>query len=214
MPRLFLSSEQDLVLAHLSMLAKIDPVTQKVGFIVNATDPYRKPGMQLPWIEKEFQQWCDMGYKAEMLDLLQVKASDLGQYDILHFAGGNPLYLCLLLRDQGLVSIIQDLILNKNIIFSGSSAGSMIAGLDVRVEFFADLETYPENKELIPKFNGNFHALKLIPFNLIPHYNDSEYSQQYSLAISDKNRSLDPLIFLSDGQAIWMEGDVLKIVTV
>jgi dipeptidase E len=215
MSRLFLTSQSNYVLDRLQTVANFNPTLQKVCFIPNASDPYKETYPDLQWLHTDFDQWKKLNYQTEWVDLItDSKKLIQEKYDIIHFAGGSPIYLILLLRKLKLIDHIKELVIQNQVVFSGSSAGAMIAGFDLNSERFADLESYPENADLIPQLNGDFSALHLVDFNILPHFNNPDFINQNQKVIASPEHNFKPLIFLRDNHAIWVENDSLRFIEV
>lgn len=91
-------------------------------------------------------------------------AKDLKGIDILWVAGGFCGYLMYWMRRCEMDLIIPDL-LESGTIYTGSSAGGMVAGQSLQVA-----EWYPTDLERGAAF---IPSLKLVDFDIYPHYEDS-----------------------------------------
>jgi peptidase E len=217
MSRLFLCSEASSVLEQLADLANIIPSETYVAFIPNAAEPYSDDLLSLTWVSNEFNIWKELGYKVIWVDLnseTDLHKFKTTKFQVIHINGGSPVYLLLLLRKLGLIDYIKNEVLNNNVIFSGSSAGSMIAGYDISCERYADFDLYPENIDLIPQLNDDYKCLNLIELNLLPHFNSIDSVSQNIKVISNPKQGQKPLLFLSDNQFIWFKDGMFKVVSI
>jgi peptidase E len=120
----------------------------------------------------------------------------LEENDIIWFAGGMPGYLMYWIKRCGIDKNIKKL-LDKRIIFIGSSAGAMVAGqsLEISEYGFTDNEIGA----------GSIEPMKLVSFDIFPHYSDEFYDnikQQYTG---------NKIYLLKDGEQILVDGDKIEV---
>lgn len=122
--------------------------------------------------------------------------NDLNDIDILWFVGGYAGYLMYWLRRTKLDSEIKN-ILNRGVVYVGSSAGSWIASktLDVPEMFIGEEEI---GASIIP-------GLGLVDFDIYPHYDEKDYNQIKSLYTGKK------MYLLKNGEQIIVDGDKIIV---
>lgn len=133
---------------------------------------------------------------ARSIDIVQLEDythEDIRPYlenkDILWMAGGMTGYLMYWVRRVQLDRYIREIL--ENTIYVGSSAGSMIAGQSLDVT-----EWYPGDVE---EGGSIFPTLKLVDFDIYPHFEDS------MLSIIKQNYKGEKLYLLKNGEAIIVE---------
>jgi dipeptidase E len=213
MPHLFLASTISETIKHLIHKANLNPSQTKVIFIADAAEPYKFNGEETPWIEQDRQAFLKEGFKVEEMNLEELSTLEFNQQKnsstILHICGGHTLYLLNKIQKCNLVATIQNLVSSDKIIYSGSSAGSMIVAPDLSVK--KDLNDEPETWAKYLSDFTDYTGLNLVDFLIVPHFNIPEYSPYNQDYV--KNSSFNtPLLFLSDNQAVWVENRKFEIV--
>jgi len=169
----------------------------RIGYITTASkgassDDYVK-------IHKKMMQ--EYNYSFEEVDIEDKSENELKKFfndkNIIHMEGGNTLYLLQVIRKTGFDKFLKDL-MNKKIIYVGTSAGSSIVG--PTIEFSSHIPNGTPVKELT--------ALNLVPFLIKSHYTD-EKKKEYKKRI--KNIKY-PVKFLRDGQGIIIENGECKFI--
>jgi peptidase E len=183
----------------------------EVIFIANASDTHKGDTW---WVNTDRQAFIKLGCKVIDTDLRTVSKKDfkklLGTSSIIHFCGGSVLYLINLLRERGFDKLVTSFVRNDKLIYTGTSAGSMIAAEDLKLSYFDPEEKEYINVEKIKDFSG----LKLVNFLIIPHTNNKDFTEGNSKMMSDVTniKSKQPLIFIYDGQAVLVEDGNVKII--
>ncbi|MEN9523985.1 MAG: hypothetical protein RL536_54 [Candidatus Parcubacteria bacterium] len=109
---------------------------------------------------------------------------------------------------KGLEDVLVDVVKSGKIIYSGTSAGSMIASSDLKLSSYDE-----EEKDLVQKTN-DFSGLGLVNFLIIPHTNNKDFAESNVSMVRRLSDNLQPLIFLDDNRALWVENGKLEIVKV
>jgi len=208
--KLFLASSLDKTLHLLAGIAGIVPSETKVAFIANAADPYTgdKQWGEKIWVKDDKKKFQELGYIVSDIDLEDMDADlleeSLVEFDIIHICGGNALYFIRLLQRKGLSEIFKKIIIEK--IYTGTSAGSMIAAPSLEIEKYSD-EAKPEILAELENFKG----LGLVDFLIMPHSNNKDFKEDFTRYIDHLSEYKDPLIFLYDNQVVWVEDGSMKI---
>lgn len=211
--KLFLASSLDKTLPLLlSKLSK--PVSEmKVIFVANTADPYEDKW----WVDLDRQAFKKAGFQLLEIDLRKVSkddfAKELDNADILHICGGLVLYFLALIRERGIDEIIKDYVQNDRIIYTGTSAGSIIAAQSVELYRY---EKYDKKETEIVKNISDFSGLGFVDFLIIPHTGNEEQDELHKEMVEHKYLAEyhAPLIFLRDNQAIWVDDEKIEIIKI
>lgn len=172
--------------------------TLKVIFVTTAGNPVEDKS----WIQedldslKKFTNW-----NVEKVDIEKIRGkelrSKLENSEILWMNGGYPGYLMKKIESSGLKEYLFEL-LEKGLVYIGSSAGSMIMGnsLDV-AEWYIGEEEIGASK---------IKPFSLLDFEIYPHYEDSLLGE-----IKKKTKKYHKYCLLKNGQAIAYKEEGYKI---
>ncbi|KKW15698.1 MAG: Peptidase, S51 family [Parcubacteria group bacterium GW2011_GWA1_50_14] len=162
----------------------------RIGYITTAS----KGASSDEYIKLHQKMMEDNGYSFEEIDVENRSEAELrrffGDKNIVHMEGGNTYYLLQAIKKSGFDEILRDL-LNKGIIYVGTSAGSSIAG--PTIELSSHIPEGTPDEEL--------SALNLVPFLIKCHYTDDK-EIEYKTKISAVKY---PVKFLRDGQGLLVE---------
>lgn len=208
--KLFLASSGDKTLHLLSDLAGITPSETRVAFIANAADPYtgdERWGEKI-WVKDDKKKFHELGYIVSDMDIENMDADSfeksLAEFDVIHICGGDALYFIRLLQRKGFSEIFKKIIADK--IYTGTSAGSMVAAPSLEIEKYSD-EAKPEILAELENFNG----LGLVNFLIMPHAANKDFKDDFVRYIGHLPEYNIPLIFLYDNQVVWVEGGSMNI---
>ncbi len=207
--KLFLASSFDKTAKLLkTKLGKING--KKVIFIANASDTHKGDTW---WIRTDREAFEKLGCKISDIDLRTITKGDLKSFleesHIIHFCGGSVLYLINLLREKGFDKLITDYVRKGKIVYTGTSAGSMIAADDLKLCYFD-----PEEKEYIDVEKiKDFSGLKLVNFLIMPHTNSKDFTKGNIETVKMLPKYSQPLVFIYDNQAVWVEDGKFEIVS-
>ena len=94
------------------------------------------------------------------------------------------------------------------IIYSGTSAGSMIASSDLSLCSFDDDEKkYVEGKK-------DFSGIGFVNFLIIPHTNNKDFIKSNTQMIEHLADNPQTLIFINDNQAVWVNDKKFEILSI
>lgn len=201
--KLFLASNASEVLDKIVSLLDSKPEELKVAFVPTAGDPYE----QTPWIDEDRKKLTDKVFSVFNLDLKSKTESDLREdlkgVDIIFVAGGNTFYLLEKAKKSGFDKVVKDLV-NKDVIYIGSSAGSVLVGPDIEpVKIFDD----PDEAEL-----ESSEGLNLVDFVVLPHYQKEKYSKYHQKVIKEYGEKYK-LVPITDKQFIYVSDDGYEILS-
>jgi len=187
---------------------------KNVIFIKNASDDVNEEigdkNEDKWWIRIDREAFIKLGAKVENTDLRKITPLEfqklIDDSDIIHFCGGSVFYLIDLIKKRGLFGLLVSAVRDDKIIYTGTSAGSMIVSSDLSVD-----KNDPEEKEIIKNIS-DFSGLGLIDFLIIPHADNSEFSEGNKKVIDDIAKYKTATFFLCDNQALWVDGDTMQLV--
>lgn len=146
-------------------------------------------------------------FSAMGFEVTQVReAKDVAGAEAIFVGGGNTFRLLKALYDRDLLSTIRERVLN-GLPYLGSSAGTNIAGPTIRTTNDMPIVQPP-----------SFDALKLVPFQINPHYLDPDPSSTHKgetreerlLQFLEENET--PVIGLREGSMLRVEDDRVTLV--
>lgn len=207
--KLFLASSFDKTIKIFEKKLGTSISGKKVIFVANAADKHTTDTW---WVRVDREAFVKHGCNLSEIDLRNISESDLEKLlnvsDIIHFCGGSVLYLLNLIKEKGLSNIIIDQVRKGKIIYSGTSAGSIIPALDLRLFNFDSEEKEYIDVESIKDFSG----LGLVNFLILPHTNNIDFVDANTVVVRHLPEFSQPALFLYDNQAVWVEGDKFEIV--
>lgn len=204
MKKLFLASiVANTIERFIEMLPK-SPDELTVAFVPTAADPYKDKW----FINEDRNKLKEKGFNVRDVDIKGKKeqelSDELGNVDIVFVAGGNTFYLLEKARESGFDKIVKEII-EKGIIYVGSSAGAVLAGPDIEpVKPFDDPSKTPSLR--------SFKGLSLVDFVILPHFGKEKYKSKYEEVIKKYSKKGYKFITLTDNQAVVVEDDKYKTI--
>ncbi len=196
-------------------LVKMIGPGKKVAIIMNAADIYgneKRP----TYLANEVKKFKSLGIEAEELDLrdyfkspesLKVKLSEYGAVWVM---GGNSFVLRRAMQYSGFDELIVPLIQNDLIVYAGFSAGSVVATKSLK-----GIEIVDDPKQITSDYRNEviWDGLNLVDFSIAPHYkSDHPESGMVDKVVAYFEENNMPYKAITDGQAIVISGDQIKIV--
>jgi dipeptidase E len=182
----------------------------RIAVIANAADDLELAKRHTR-VERELGDLRDLGLAPEEVDLREHFDGSgrlggvLEAFDALWVLGGNAIALRTAFAASGADAIVLDRLRDDSLVYAGYSAGGCILGPReaLSVATFGDpLPGYPDE----PVDTG----LGLIPFAIVPHF-DREVPASAGLVDHYVDRHI-PFVALRDGQAIVVDGEVVRVV--
>jgi dipeptidase E len=133
-------------------------------------------------------------------------SSKISGVDYVFVSGGNTFFLLQELRRTETDKLILEHI-QKGKLYIGASAGSMI--LAKNIEYVKHMDN-PDNA---PGLNGNFAALSVVDFSIVPHCTNMPFKKAAEKIIAAYSDTLD-LRPISNNQAVTVDGGHVETVTV
>lgn len=173
----------------------------KVAFIPTAGDRYQEK----PWMDADRDKLKKVGFSVVDVDLKNKSEAqlrdELKDKDIIFVAGGDTCYLLDETKKSGFDKIVVDLV-NKGIVYIGSSAGSILAGPSV--------EPFLIDEEYKSATLTSFNALNLVNFIILPHYNKEKYNERNDAMVKEFKKKFK-FITITDSQAVIYDGEIKMI---
>lgn len=206
MKTLFLTSIAGDVLDDIVKYLPKNPKETNLAFIITASEVYTG---DLWWLKKDKDKLIQLGFNIIEFSITGLNKKQieekLNNIDIIFVAGGNQLYLL----DQAIKTGFDQILLEKSqkdLIYIGSSAGSMILGKDI------DISCTKEEISSIPDLKSN--GLNFVDLSIIPHFGRPKYKNFYSQLFEKFYETNTKLIFLRDNQYLLVQDEDYKIVQV
>ena len=150
------------------------------------------------------EQW--LAYREQELDLLNLtyhfinisENRDLSEvllnYGIIYICGGNTFYILDRIRKTGVDKFLLESI-NRNLLYVGLSAGSIIMCPDIEV---AGIGPDGDDNDICL---SDLKGFNIVPFSIYPHYKDEDklFVEKF---FNDNNK---PVIAINDNQAIFVK---------
>ncbi|XP_067641388.1 probable alpha-aspartyl dipeptidase [Eurosta solidaginis] len=169
----------------------------------------------IPYAQKDHNEYTELisktlspwGYKVEGIHAKPNAIQAVLEAEAIFIGGGNTFALLKLLYDENLIPVIRERVLRKGVPYIGSSAGTNVATLSIHTTNDMPI-TYPPS----------FEALRLVPFNINPHYLDPNALTQHKGETRDQriNEFIDyhklPVLGLREGTALLVEGSKATLV--
>lgn len=184
---------------------------KKVVFIANAADNDKGDKW---WVRYDRNAFIKLGCKTTDVDLRNIDKKDfiklLDESDIIHFCGGSVIYLICLIKEKGFAKLITDYVKKGKLVYTGTSAGSMIVADDLTIDSYD-----PDEKEFVDRMKDN-SGLGLVNFLIIPHTNSKDFAKGNAKMVTElpEMDTHQSLIFIYDNQAVWVEDGKMEIVSV
>ena len=206
MHKLFLSSFFSSVAGLFPKFAGKECIGKKVVFIPTASLT-EKFAFYVGADRKALQK---LGMAVEDLEISSVSneeiAKGLSAADYIFVSGGNTFFLLQELKRNGVDKMIINHI-NNGKMYIGSSAGSVVLSKDIGYFKFMD------SPNAAPDLNGNYSALSLVDFCIVPHFNNFPFKKVAAKTVKEFSATLD-IRAISNNQVITVDGDKVETLAV
>lgn len=151
------------------------------------------------------QKFLQMGYKLTGIHSYEDPKEAIKKTDAIFTGGGNTFVLLNELYKNKLIKPIQQAVDNGTP-YIGTSAGSNIATPNIKT-----------TNDMPILYPPSFDSLHLVPFNLNPHYIDTDPTSTHMGETREKriqefhHYNMTPVIGLREGALLHIEGDVMKL---
>lgn len=161
------------------------------------------------YVEEDRRALLELGFVIEDLDVSIETPSDIQnkieRCDCIFIEGGNTFYLLQELKRTGTDQMILEHI-RKNKLYIGVSAGAMIVSEHV------EYAKYMDDLSFAPELRGNFSALNLINFSIVPHYQNAPFEKAGEKIMEAYTDSLQ-LCPISNNQVVVVIGNTIDKIT-
>ena len=195
--KIILASDISFLLKYGYNLTGISKENMRIGYVTTASKGARTDANL-----KYRQMIYDENYNLQEIDIEGKSCEELLSFfkdkNIIQVEGGNTFYLLNAIRKSGFEEALK-ILLNKGLVYIGTSAGSYIMCPTIEVSDWSD--------ESISRWGvSDFKSLNYVPFVLRVHYKDEKEEE-----VKEKMKNLKhPLRILHDGEGIFCENDVCK----
>lgn len=201
MKTLFLASYFAFVSDLLFPLLPKKPNELRLAFIPTAANPYKIK----PWFYGDKMKLKLMGFQMVDVDIKNKTkdqlARELKDIDVIFVSGGNTYYLLEKAQESGFINIVRDLV-NKGVIYIGSSAGSALA-----CETIEHIEDFDDKSIThLTSYDGLDCTKKLI----LPHYGEDKYKLKFQNIIEKWVKKGYNILPLRNDQVLVVQGDTEK----
>jgi dipeptidase E len=202
MKRLYLASNAGNVAKNIA--SELLPDRKETLFIKTASEVY---GENPEWLEADRSKLRDAGFNVIDYTVTGKSSNEVEQelkkYNVIFISGGNTYYLLEKLQESNTSRVIKRAV-EAGMPYIGSSAGSVIAGPNVKpVGKLDDIEKAPHLR--------GFRGLGLVDFVVYPHWGFEKYLDE-SIENMKENYVKDyKFILLTDNQFITVVGNMYRI---
>ena len=205
--KLFLASSLDKTMLLLFERVSKPASEARVLFVENAGDPFKEK----PWIIDDREAFQKLGCELVDIDLRKITKEEFVEQmesaDILHICGGSIFYLLALIKEKGFDKIIVDSVRNNKIVYTSTSAGSIIAAPS------AWLYVYDKDETKFAEGMSDFSGLGLVNFLIIPHCDNPRFTESNkNMIIENLPKHSNPILLLYDSQAVWVQDNKFELV--
>lgn len=177
--KLFLASSADKTLGEFTKLCP--EAGKRVLFVPNAADPYATEHF---WVNRDRNAFRELEYDLAEIDLRETTRDNfvqhLSQSDILHVCGGSVSYLGWILRGKGIDDLIIDAVRTEAVVYTATSAGSMIVSEDLTMFSNED----EEEREYVAR-GFDKKGLGLVPWTIAPHSNQKDFVASHKHVVEE-----------------------------
>ena len=157
----------------------------------------------LPLEQRDVKKFCKSYSKFDLKNKSEQELRDaLKGIDILYCTGGNTFCLLDYMRQINFKSVLNDF-LNKDGIYLGSSAGSIVMGPDIG--FVAPID------DVSLSSLRDYTGLNFIDFYIMPHSDQEKFLKPVELILEKLEAIGKKVIYLKDDQALWITDKVIRI---
>jgi len=202
---LILTSSSYLVTQDFLQYLPDSPTNLKLTFIPTAAEV--ETG-EKSWLERDKQALIKAGFKFSEFSFTGKKKKQVEQMlkrtDVLFISGGNTFYLLQEMKKSGFAELIHQY---KDLIYIGSSAGSLVAGPDI------SLAQNLEDTSLAPDLEA-YSALNLTDVIVLPHWGVPHFAADYEKVMKKAYQTQHKIILLRENQYVVSKDNKLQIISI
>lgn len=171
-----------------------------LAVIPTAANTYPKDNR--PWFDNELKVFEDLGFKLKIIEVEDKNqeeiAKELEGIDALFVTGGNTYYLLYHVKKSGLFELIKEKV-NQGVVYIGSSAGSILAGLSI------DIARRFDDPNMVDL--ENYKGLSLVDTLILPHFDKKKYTKELEETVEEWEDKGYKITTLNDNQAFVVNED-------
>lgn len=147
------------------------------------------------------------GYAVEGIHTKDNPVAAVNSAEALFVGGGNTFVLLKTLYELNLVESIREVTFGKGVPYMGSSAGTNVATRSINT-----------TNDMPVAYPPTFEALNLVPFNINPHYLETDPNTEHRGETRDQRLEefllyfKRPVLGLREGTAVLVEGDKATLI--
>ena len=204
--QLFLTSASDYVISDIVTKLPKPPSDYEVAFINTAAEVEEGDHW---WVRAEKEGLEKTGFTVDEFSITgmtkEAIEAKIADKHVIYICGGNTFYLLDQVIKTGCNEIIKRKV-NEGVIYIGSSAGAMIAG--IRIDLVSEIDD--RNKAPDLKSTG----LGIIDIAILPHWGSEIFKAEYLHGAPSMYTEGVKILPLTNYQYLWVNGDSMKIVQV
>lgn len=170
--------------------------------------PYARPGgiSHKEYTELVRDKLESVGYSVRGIHEFGDPVKALSDFEGVYVGGGNTFLLLKTLYENNLIEAIRNGVMNRGIKYMGSSAGTNVACAAIN-----------NTNDMPIVYPPSFEALKLIPFNINPHYLDPDPNSTHRGETRETRirefhfQSQIPVVGLREGSFLKIEGNEIEL---
>ena len=206
MKQLFLTSASDFVMDDIVKKLPKNPKDYHIAFINTAAEVEAGDHW---WVRAEKEKLLQVGFKLDEFSITDKSGpeieSKLLDKQIIYFCGGNTFFLLDQIIKTGCDKILTDKI-NGGVIYIGSSAGSMIAGIRI------DLVSTIDDRSKAPDLKST--GLGIVDLTILPHWGSDIFRREYLQGFESMYTEGVKIITLTNQQFLWIKDDSINLIQI
>ena len=165
---------------------------------------YKPDGRMSDYIKEDIDFFSNIGCNLDVFNMYEEKNIDTSKkFDVIWVCGGNTFFILDRMKKTGVFEFAKKAVLSNESIYFGISAGSIIAGPEIRIAGEA-VGDYDENSINLKDLRG----LNFTNISVFPHF--EEYMK--SGVDNFRKKANYPIIEITDDEAVFVEDNKYKII--
>lgn len=155
-----------------------------------------------PWFDNELNAFKKLRFNIKILEIENKNKEEIKEElkntDAVFVTGGNTYYLLYHAKESGLFSLLKEMV-NTGVIYIGSSAGSVLAGLNV------DIARRFDNSSIVDL--ENYEGLAFTQSLILPHFDKKEATEELKETVKEWEDKGYRITSLRNDQALIIDGE-------
>lgn len=206
MKTLFLTSSAVSVLDDIVKHLPKNPKDYNLAFIPTASEVEEG---DKSWLQDDKNKLIEVGFNVTEFSITGLTKKEIEEklknIDIIFVSGGNTFYLL----DQSIKTGFDQILLEKSqkdLIYIGSSAGSMILGKKV------ELASTIDDRSKAPDLKSD--GIGIVDFAINPHWGSPLFEKEYLSCVKSLYNANSKLLLLTDTQYLFVQDEDYKIIQI